>query len=69
MEEEWLRKCKESGVRYLSCVEGFERWFRHEIETRLKRLLDLGYEEDSDAVKIAVVTLAFNNSDIIKLLN
>ena len=53
----------------IQCAElGFQEWFRHEIETRLKRLLNLGYENDSDKVKVAVVTLAFKNSDIIELL-
>lgn len=49
-------------------MQGFQEWFRNEIETRLKRLLNLGYEEESDKVKVAFVTVAFNNSDIIELL-
>ena len=68
IEVEWLEKCSKEGIRFLSGVQGFQEWFRHEIETRLKRLLNLGYENDSDKVKVAVVTLAFKNSDIIELL-
>ena len=67
-EEEWLHKCDLQGTRFLSGVQGFQEWFRNEIETRLKRLLNLGYEEESDKVKVAFVTVAFNNSDIIELL-
>ena len=69
VEIEWLDKCaKEGRERFLSGVQGFQEWFRHEIETRLKRLLNLGYDEDSEQIKVAFVTLAFNNSDIIELL-
>jgi len=49
-------------------VHGFQAWFRYEVETRLKRLPDLGYEEEKDKIKIAIMTLAFNNQDMIELL-
>ena len=68
VEREWLVKCSKEGTRFLSGVQGFQEWFRNEIETRLKRLLNLGFEEESDKVKVAFVTVAFNNSDIIELL-
>jgi len=38
------------------------------VETRLLQLPDLGYEESGEMVKLAIVSLAFNNPDIIKLL-
>ena len=31
---------------------------------RLKRLPDLGYEEEKDKIKVAIMTLAFNNPDM-----
>ena len=68
VEREWLVKCSKEGTRFLSGVQGFQEWFRHEIESRLKRLLNLGFDEESDKVKVAFVTVAFNNSDIIELL-
>lgn len=68
VEREWLVKCSKEGTRFLSGVQGFQEWFRNEIETRLKRLLNLGFEEESNKVKVAFVTVAFNNSDIIELL-
>ena len=68
VEREWLVKCSKEGTKFLSGVQGFQEWFRHEIESRLKRLLNLGFDEESDKVKVAFVTVAFNNSDIIELL-
>ena len=35
---------------------------------RLTRLPDLGYEEEKNSINVAVMTLAFNNSDVIELL-
>ena len=32
------------------------------------RLPDLGYEEEENKIKVAIMTLAFNNYDVIKLL-
>lgn len=49
-------------------MQGFQAWLRYEIETRLLRLPDLGYEEEKDKIKIAIMTMAFNNPDMIKLL-
>ena len=33
------------------------------------RLVDLGYEEDSSKIKVAILTAAFNNYDMLRLLD
>lgn len=58
--------CK--GLLFDSDVQGFTAWFRYEVETRLMRLPDLGYEDSADKIKVAIITCAFNNPDIIGLL-
>lgn len=63
--------CKGEGCKGLeldSKVQAFETWFSYEIETRLKRLPDLNYNCVEDHSKIAIVTLAFNNTKVIQLL-
>ena len=37
-----------AGLKFESSVHGFQAWFKYEIEERLKRLPDLGYEEEKD---------------------
>jgi len=40
------------------------------METRLSRMPDLGFEEEPvENIKVAVTTLAFNNSEVINLLS
>ena len=47
----------------------FKDWLQEEMEKRLSRMPDLGFEDEPvDEPKIAVVTFAFNNSEMIKLL-
>ena len=68
IEKDWIKSCIERGLYFDSSVQGFQAWFRHELETRLLRLPDLGYEDEPNLVKVAVMTVAFNNADIIDLL-
>ena len=49
-------------------MQAFQAWFRYTIEERLKRLPDLKYEEEPDKIKVAIMTLAFNNADVIEYL-
>ena len=60
--------CQCEGLEFDTSVQGFQAWFRYTVETRLKRLPDLGYEDEPDKIKVAVMTLAFNNYDVIELL-
>ena len=62
-------KCKScNGIRFSSGVQGFKAWFKNQIEKRLRMLEDLGFEEDSSKVNIALITLAYNNYDMLELL-
>ena len=50
-------------------MQAFQAWIQREMETRLDRLPDLGYEDERvEHVKVAVTTLAFKNAEIINLL-
>ena len=51
--------CKCEGLEFDSSVQGFQAWFRYEVEMRLIRLPDLGYEEEKHKIKVAIMTLAF----------
>ena len=68
IEKDWIKKCLSKGLKFDSPVQAFQAWFRYELETRLTCLPDLGYEEEPNKIKVAVMTLAFNNAEIIKLL-
>ena len=50
-------------------MEAFRDWIQHEMEERLDKLPDLGYEDEPvEHVKIAVTAFAFKNAEIIHLL-
>jgi len=51
-------------------VAGFQGWIQHEMERRLEKLPNLGFDGDDEesSVKVAVTTLAFDNAAIINLL-
>jgi hypothetical protein len=47
----------------------FKEWFRKELEDRLTRLPDLGYEDEvPDRINIAMLTFAFDNAEVISML-
>ena len=68
--EWWLEEAARQGrAPFLSRVQSFQAWIQWEMEQRLDRMPDLGYEDEPvEQVKIAVTTLAFKNADIINLL-
>ena len=67
--QSWYETSALEGRTFESNVEGFQAWIQHEMESRLDRLPDLGYEEQPvEHVKVAVTTLAFKNAEIINLL-
>lgn len=67
--ETWLEKCALEGRVFLSRVQSFQAWIQNEMEVRLSRMPDLGYESERvEHVKVAVTTLAFKNAEIIGLL-
>lgn len=51
----------------MSEMAQFKLYIQSELEKRLSEMPNLGYEE-SDEVKIAQITFAFNNSKIINWL-
>lgn len=74
--QDWKNKVKESWIARFSAPEDREKakaahfrdWIQNEMETRLEKLPDLGYDDGEPSVKIAKTTLAFNNAEIIDLL-
>ena len=72
--EDWKLKVKENWYMNLgadhkpaSKVAGFREWIQQEMENRLEKLPNLGFDEEP-SVQIACTTLAFNNAEIINLL-
>ena len=50
-------------------MEAFRDWIQYEMERRLDKLPDLGFEDQPvEHVKVAVTTFAFKNPDVINLL-
>lgn len=73
LEEEFIswvsKQHRESNIEYVSRVEAFRDWIQNEIEQRLDKLPDLGFEDEPvEHVKVALTTFAFKNADIIELL-
>ena len=68
--EAWIDEAARQGrAPFLSRVQSFQAWIQWEMEQRLSKMPDLGYEDEPvKDVKIAVTTLAFKNADIINLL-
>ena len=59
-----------SDKKYMSMVEAFRDWLTLEMEKRLDCMPDLGYNRGGrlEHVKVAMTTFAFENEDVIKLL-
>jgi hypothetical protein len=52
-----------------SKLDQFREYFQTEVSKRLTEFPDLGYEDDPpEKIKIALVTFAFDNSELINLL-
>ena len=76
--EKWTVKCynnwcisqrRDCGLVYHSKVEAFRDWLQSEMEQRLSKLPDLGYEDEPvEHVKIAITCFAFRNAELIRLL-
>ena len=50
-------------------IASFRDYLQNELEERLTRLPDLGYEDPApERIKIAMMTFAFDNADLINLL-
>jgi hypothetical protein len=50
-------------------VEAFRDYIQYELEERLTRLPDLGYEENPpDRMRVSMITFAFDNAKLINLL-
>jgi hypothetical protein len=50
-------------------ISAFRDFLKHELESRITRLPDLGYEDPApEKIEIAMITFAFDNAELINLL-
>ena len=65
----WISSQQDRGVHYTSRVEAFRDWIQHEMEQRLDKMPEMGYEsEPVEFIKVAMTTFAFKNQEVINLL-
>ena len=65
----WNEKSIAAGRHaYNSDADSFKHWLVNEMEERLAKLPDLGYEEGEPNLKVAIASLAFKNGEMINLL-
>ena len=65
--DNWNSAQEAEGKTFKSDAESFRTWITAEMEKRVAKLPDLGYEEVPNT-KVAVTKLCFNNGKIINLL-
>jgi len=73
IEERFYRVFKEnhgaSKPADMTMVQHFKKWITAEMESKLKQMPDLGFEDEpQEEVKIALATFAFDNAELILLL-
>ena len=71
-EEFWKRFIDLHGAskpQRMTMVQHFREWITKEMEDKLSRMPDLGFEDEKvERIKIAVTTFAFDNAELILLL-
>jgi len=68
--DNWVEEATANGKGpFMSRVQAFQAYMKHEMERRLEQMPDLGFDDEPTAhVDIAVTSLAFNNAGMINLL-
>jgi len=64
----WKASQSDRGVEYITPQEAFKDWIAHEMERRLDQLPHQDMDDDVTEIKVAKVTMAFNNAEVINLL-
>ena len=59
---------RERGISYATPQESFKDWIAQEFQRRLDEFPHQGMDDDVTEIKVAKITMAFNNPEIINLL-
>ena len=52
----WNEKCRNENKDYDSKILSFQGWIQYEMEDRMSKMPDLGYDEvEDDKIKVAVI--------------
>ena len=67
--DKWNEKCRQENKEFDSKILSFQGWLQYEMEDRMSKMPDLGYDEvETNMCKVAVIQLDCDDGDVINLL-
>ena len=65
----WNEKCRTENKEFDSKLLSFQGWLKYEMEDRMSKMPDLGFDEvENEKIKVAVIQLDCDDGDVINLL-